>query len=304
MKRNKLFDNSEIDMALRREIMSYIGTGAIGGIIGYYVGVKKLLGIQSAPRSVESVPEESTSPTPEAITDPPETPTEEPREPTDTPTETTGGGDSDAVAYYTFQGEGTELVDRTDSNHSGQLNNAERVSGFENQGLLFNREENMYASLGAPGELVPGSDSFTISVYFQTTNTRGRGNQNKQRLFAIRGSSNERVVITLKGDEPRVTASISEGGYDPDGVSAPSSEMHTDGEWHHVILQRDMDERQLRLYVDGEIVDQTDVTQVEIAPDAPVFLGAQPRYPNPRYYTGKIDEVGIYDEVVAPNMIP
>ncbi|WP_277542948.1 hypothetical protein [Haloarcula laminariae] len=34
-------------MALRREIMAYIGTGAIGGIVGYYAGVKELLGIQS-----------------------------------------------------------------------------------------------------------------------------------------------------------------------------------------------------------------------------------------------------------------
>jgi hypothetical protein len=34
-------------MALRREIMNYVGTGAIGGIVGYYVGAQGLLGIQS-----------------------------------------------------------------------------------------------------------------------------------------------------------------------------------------------------------------------------------------------------------------
>lgn len=34
-------------MALRREIMNYLGTGAIGGIVGYYVGAQGLLGIQS-----------------------------------------------------------------------------------------------------------------------------------------------------------------------------------------------------------------------------------------------------------------
>lgn len=34
-------------MSLRREFMNYVGTGAIGGIIGYYVGAKGLLGIQS-----------------------------------------------------------------------------------------------------------------------------------------------------------------------------------------------------------------------------------------------------------------
>jgi hypothetical protein len=34
-------------MTDRRDLMNYIGTGAIGGIIGYYVGAQKLLGIQS-----------------------------------------------------------------------------------------------------------------------------------------------------------------------------------------------------------------------------------------------------------------
>lgn len=34
-------------MSLRREFMSYVGAGAIGGIFGYYVGAQELLGIQS-----------------------------------------------------------------------------------------------------------------------------------------------------------------------------------------------------------------------------------------------------------------
>ena len=34
-------------MSLRREFMSYVGTGAIGGMAGYYAGAQGLLGIQS-----------------------------------------------------------------------------------------------------------------------------------------------------------------------------------------------------------------------------------------------------------------
>jgi len=34
-------------MTLRRELMNYVGTGAIGGIVGYYAGAKGLLGLQS-----------------------------------------------------------------------------------------------------------------------------------------------------------------------------------------------------------------------------------------------------------------
>lgn len=48
-------------MALRRELMNYLGTGAIGGIIGYYVGAQGLLGIQSK-EEVRTPPEDEDQP--------------------------------------------------------------------------------------------------------------------------------------------------------------------------------------------------------------------------------------------------
>jgi hypothetical protein len=50
-------------MAERRDFMGYIGTGAIGSIVGYYAGAQKLLGIQSeevARPSAEDTPTEDT----------------------------------------------------------------------------------------------------------------------------------------------------------------------------------------------------------------------------------------------------
>ena len=57
-------------MAARRDFMGYIGTGAIGGIVGYYVAAKELLGIQS---ETETPPPETETPPPETETPPPET---------------------------------------------------------------------------------------------------------------------------------------------------------------------------------------------------------------------------------------
>lgn len=53
IKNIKLFAHSGFNMTLRREIISYLGMGAIGGVVGYYAGVKELLGIQS--QEAESV---------------------------------------------------------------------------------------------------------------------------------------------------------------------------------------------------------------------------------------------------------
>lgn len=286
-------------MTNRREALSYIATGTLfGGIIGYYTGAQELLGIQS--EEVVRVPDRE-QPT-ETPSDPPtETPPPVTETPSPPPTETPSQPDVSATAYYTFEGTGERLIDRSENNHNGQLNNAQRISGSTGKGLAFDRDRATYATLGSPSELTPGSGSFTISLRFQTTNTIGAGNQNKQRLLAIRDGSNERVVITIKGEEPRVTASLSEGGYSPDAVGADSNAMHADGEWHHIVLQRDMADRQIRLYVDGNQVDRAEVTQVTINPGAPVYLGAQPEYPNPRYYTGKIDEVGIFRQALTPS---
>jgi hypothetical protein len=45
-------------MTLRREILSYLGTGTMGAVAGYYAGVKGLLGIQSS--ETESAPSAET----------------------------------------------------------------------------------------------------------------------------------------------------------------------------------------------------------------------------------------------------
>lgn len=71
--RRRLIDSA---MTSRREFMNYIGTGAIGGMIGYYAGAQELLGIQSEEvvrPSTEDTPTEDT-PTAEATEN---TPTED-----------------------------------------------------------------------------------------------------------------------------------------------------------------------------------------------------------------------------------
>jgi hypothetical protein len=64
-------------MALRREILSYVGTGAIGGIIGYYARARGLLGLQQEPTRASAPPSETETAQPE-IENPPETETDSP----------------------------------------------------------------------------------------------------------------------------------------------------------------------------------------------------------------------------------
>lgn len=79
-------------MADRRDFMGYVGTGAIGGIVGYYVGAQKLLGIQPERSPVET----ETSPTQTEI------PSEDTSTDSDTPQESTSGGNNSSNMNAVF----------------------------------------------------------------------------------------------------------------------------------------------------------------------------------------------------------
>lgn len=103
-------------MSTRREIMNYIGTGAIGAIIGFYAGAQELLGIQSEETEVEPV-------------SPPETPTN-PNTPEDTPTnpntpESSGENifddfEDSQLGWTVTDGDGSALTFVSESVHRSQ----------------------------------------------------------------------------------------------------------------------------------------------------------------------------------------
>ena len=254
-------------MALRREIIGYLGTGAIGSIVGYYVGAQKLLGIQS---ESQELTEES----------PEDTPTDE--SPEDTPT------DMDLpplAARYTFEGSGSTTEDMTGNGYDGELQTSSRDSGYDGQSLQFKKRE--YATFGDADELNPRDGPIAVEYRFKSTS-----DDNKNELVTKRGENNifmrtllreGRVVFMLKDTLSATTAKSAVG----------TEETYNDGEWHHVIAFRDAENEQLRLWIDG--TEHTDADKEgDINPSGPWFAGGQPQYPNPRYSEGMIDNLRIY----------
>lgn len=103
-------------MALRRELMNYLGTGAIGGIAGYYVGAQGLLGIQSEEVVVERNPEESTEEPPE------ETPAELATFETDSLNSWENVDNAEITDQESFSGSQSVVI--TDQNEDGGIGNS------------------------------------------------------------------------------------------------------------------------------------------------------------------------------------
>ncbi|MBP1903384.1 surface glycoprotein (TIGR04207 family), partial [Halorubrum trapanicum] len=208
---------------------------------------------------------------------------------TDTVVLTVETSDVSPTAAYDFEGTGSTVVDRTGNGYTGELNGANRVPGRNGTVLSFDRSS--YAQLGSADTLDPRNGSYSVSLWFKTDSVSGPNSV----LFAKRGDDNERVKIALHNNgsgEGNVGVNFKDDpGLDNDGIR--SSETYTDGTWHRVLVVRDAGTDSIELYVDGELIGTTTDTQGDINPTGPAYLGAQPEYPNDRYYTGQLDDVRV-----------
>jgi hypothetical protein len=240
-------------MADRRDFMGYIGTGAIGSIVGYYVGAQKLLGIQSEDVVVERPPDQSTEEPPE------DTPTEEP--PEDTPTEDltvatfeqgslTGWRGTDAIEVTdsrAYEGDRSLIVVDQNGNYADGIGDY-AFRDFINQGVInpsriagavFNGEATFYTArmfwgVGDEDANSKVNSAFTIGI-------------NNHEPLALNGTSlvdssrNEWYFVELDGinwtdniiSEVIVNDSTVEEdmsfSYNPDGISRVGVHVHAGG---------------------------------------------------------------------------
>lgn len=203
----------------------------------------------------------------------------------------------DPVASFDFEGPAGTVRDRTGNGHDGEIVRASRVPGRGGTVVEFDKGNEAYVEIGDPDSLDPGTDSYSASLWFRADGVSG-GNET---LLAKRGGNNERFRITLRetGGEGVVDFRLKD---DPGmgNSGSRSNQTYTDGTWHHVVAVRDTSVDELRLYVDGAEVGSTSDEQGNVEPTGPLYLGGQPEYPHPRYFTGALDDVRIYREAVGP----
>jgi len=78
----------------------------------------------------------------------------------------------------------------------------------------------------------------------------------------------------------------------------------TDGQWHYIVGVRDSGSDKNYLYVDGKLEGMLDspLYSGNFSSDMPITMGAYDE-PTPYYLDGTLDEVILYDRVLAPNEI-
>lgn len=189
-------------MALRREILSYMGTGALGVIAGYYIGAQELLGIQSEERVVTSNSGQLNK-----------TQTEEPTEETDTATSSSSESIPESIGYLqglTYYDGYIYFIDRGvvkkyERSSNTVVNSFDLPPDISADGLAFGVNSLWFTDLaeasydGTIVELNPetGEIRSRINISWDPSGlTFGNGS-----LWAINITSNEVVEFTPDGEK-------------------------------------------------------------------------------------------------------
>jgi hypothetical protein len=195
------------------------------------------------------------------------------------------------IAHYGFEGTDEIIQDRTNNGHNGQLRSVNRVSGRGGQVLDISSGE--YAAVGTADSLNPGEGTYTCGLWFRTILNPDANYKNRQALLVKRADTDAlRWHFILHNG--KVQLDLNDGS---NGGRVRSKQTFIDGEWHHTVAV--WDNETVLLYVDGERRDQQELSLGSISPPSPVYLGAQPEYPKPLYYSGQLDDVIIYDTALS-----
>jgi len=152
---------------------------------------------------------------------------------------------------------------------------------------------NNYIDLGDIMDI--GSEDLTVEVWFKTSASgKFMSLVNKRRSgFAEAG-----YRIVIRGEDNRIQVELNDGN----GTIAARGQAHNDGRWHHAVAVFDRDDK-LKLYVDGELETQTDISRKKgnIDTDCPLTLGSQ-EYGS-MFFEGCLSSIRIYNRALSESEI-
>lgn len=106
--------------------------------------------------------------------------------------------------------------------------------------------------------------------------------------------NNDDYEVAINDSAQLFIAHVDSGGSDY--LAGPLTTAMNDNQWHHVLFTLNSTDSEVKLYVDGELED-TGTSYSDDYNAKHFYLGYRDQLPN-EYYTGKIDEVLVYDAVL------
>ncbi|MBD8489520.1 T9SS type A sorting domain-containing protein [Echinicola sp. CAU 1574] len=194
--------------------------------------------------------------------------------------------------------EGTLVADSSTFIHDGEINELNDFSWAEgkvNNALDFNNAENpSHVFVPHADQLYFDEHSFAISMWLKSSNPTSQSYLIHKGTFsanATTGGTGQWYGIEIKDGNLRFAVDDNE---DKTELSTTADPIFS-GEWTHLVAIRDRQEGVLKVYINGEKVNETnDRTKNSIGQLEPIILGNSNGFGTP--FRGYIDEVKLFNK--------
>lgn len=215
------------------------------------------------------------------------------------------------VAHYPFSGNAEDV---TEYQHHGEVYGAtltEDRFGNPESAYEFNGTDNFIRVEHSELFNFDTSDPYTVSLWVLASETQQEltvpGNDVLSKWF-IDGASTQTAGYTLvlrynnqENENPYVMRAIRFDGY-PGGCNHVSDvqEQIIKELWHHIVFSFD-GLGSFKFYYDGELVDEEENDNLTCTPQntSPLLIGKRGAAPHPLHFTGKIDDLRIYERAIS-----
>ncbi len=213
---------------------------------------------------------------------------------------------AELISYWPLDdAQGTSAYDASDGNPGTLRGSPQWVNGQVNAALQFDGSSATidYVEIPHKSNLGLGTSSFSIAAGIRTATTRSYSPGIVSKFDPVSANRYYQLDIDQGSSAfgPRIRISGSLGAF---------SLSHTvdlrDNQFHHIVAVRDVPNRVLKLYLDGQLV-KTSAPNSFVAQDigstAKLYLGIKTASLGSSEFEGIIDEVAIYNKVLTPTEI-
>lgn len=207
------------------------------------------------------------------------------------------------VVYLSFDGDtlaGDKAKDLSDEGNDGIINGgATSVAGKYAEALEFDGQDDFVEIPLTPSITFAEGDSLTVQAWVKTDDSP---TQNDGIVGNYRQSTDALWVLSISGDDPALRGKMGfsvrdVGRANSAGVRSP--DFLNDNEWHHLVGIRDQQNKKVRFYVDGDLIDEVDDGTKNINSGQSIWIGEHLN----RFFKGVIDEVKVWSRPLDENEV-
>jgi hypothetical protein len=204
--------------------------------------------------------------------------------------------DPNLVGLWTFdEGRGATVVDWSGHGNHGMLEgNPQWMDGYELGALKLDGKDDVVEVRLQPSITFEQGDSFSVLAWINTEAIPSP----QDGIIGNYRTTTDAFWLLIANTDGGATIYIRDVDRAHSSVIASPSKIN-DGNWHHLAGIRDQQTKNLRLYVDGQLVaEEFDETE-NINSGQSIWIGDHLN----RYYDGLIDEVRLYDKALTTGEI-